>query len=189
VLLLLLATPAPAWAHGALGEPTGFAAGFAHPFGGADHLLAMVAVGLWGAFLGRPLVAALPVVFPAFMALGALAGMAGAPLPPSEAGIAVSLVALGLAVGFAVRAPVWAACLVVGMFGLFHGHAHGRELPVSADPGAYCAGFVLATGLLHLGGIVLGAARRLDWGERVLRGAGLAMAVSGLLFLRAAAGA
>jgi urease accessory protein len=181
------AVPTAAWAHGALGEPTGFGAGFLHPLAGADHLLAMVAVGLWGAILGRPLVAALPVVFPAFMAAGALFGLAGTVLPMAEAGVSASLLGLGLALALAWRAPVLAACALTGVFGFFHGYAHGRELPLSADPAAYCAGFVLATGLLHAAGIALGAARRLPWGDRATRIAGVSMAGLGAHFLLAAA--
>lgn len=185
--LAVASLPAVAQAHSALGRPIGFAAGFAHPFAGPDHALAMVSVGLWGAFLGRPLVAALPVVFPGFMALGALAGLAGAPLPPVELGIAGSVLALGLAVALRVRAPVWTACLIVGAFGLFHGYAHGVELPVSADPGAYCAGFVLATGLLHVGGVALGVLREWTLGERLVQAAGVGVALAGLAFLWGAA--
>lgn len=186
IALALLLAPPPAWAHDALGRAGGFAAGFGHPFAGLDHLLAMVAVGLWGAFLGRPLVTALPVIFPGLMALGALAALAGLPPPPVEAAIALSVLALGAAVGLGLKAPVWAACAIVGAFGFCHGYAHGRELPSSADPGAYCAGFVLATGLLHAAGIALGAVRTLHWGDGLLRLAGAAIAVGGVLFLRAA---
>jgi urease accessory protein len=119
---------------------------------GFDHLLAMVAVGLWGAVLGRPLIAALPVIFPAFMVVGGLLGIAGAPMAPVEIGIALSVLLLGAAIAARFVAPVWLACLLVGVFGLFHGYAHGQELPVSADPTAYGLGFVLATGALHGGG-------------------------------------
>jgi len=184
--LAILVMPSAAQAHAALGDAGGFTAGFLHPFGGMDHLLAMVAVGLWGAFLRRPLVVVLPIVFPTFMALGAVAGMATVPIPAIEVGIALSLVFLGLAVLLALKAPVWAACCLVGAFGLFHGYAHGQELPLSAEPAAYCTGFVLATGLLHAAGIGLGEARRLRWGAWALRGAGLVMSLAGGLFLRAA---
>ena len=109
-------------------------AGFVHPFTGVDHLLAMVSVGLWGAFLGRPLIAALPVIFPAVMAVGALLAMIGMPQPPIELGIAISVLVLGLAIATAWRAPVWLACVIVAVFALFHGFAHGTEIPSLADP-------------------------------------------------------
>ena len=107
--------PQAALAHSSNTLAGGFIAGFAHPFSGLDHLLAMVAVGLWGAFLGRPLIAALPVIFPAVMALGALLAMLGVPPPPIELGIAVSVLVLGLAIAAAWRAPVWLACAIVAM--------------------------------------------------------------------------
>jgi len=151
---LLLSTPAKA--HTGTGLPGGFVSGFIHPFSGVDHLLAMVSVGLWGAFLGRPLLYVLPMVFPAMMVVGAIMGMFVVPVPPVEIGIAVSVLVLGLCIALPVRAPVWAACLVVAMFAVFHGYAHGKELPSAADPISYSAGFVLATGLLHVSGICLG---------------------------------
>lgn len=186
IAALAVALPSAALAHSGQANPSGFVAGFSHPFGGLDHLLAMVAVGLWGAFLGRPMITALPVIFPAFMAVGAISGMAGLPLPSVELGIALSVLSLGLAIGLAFRAPIWAACLVVGAFGFFHGFAHGQELPMSADPAAYCLGFVLATGLLHVGGIAIGAAREWKWGERAVRLAGAIIAVAGAVFVQMA---
>ena len=176
----------PAAAHDGTGLPGGFIAGFLHPLSGLDHLLAMVSVGLWGAFLGRPLVYALPMVFPTAMALGGAVGMAGVALPPVELGIAASVLILGMMILFAVRAPVAVACLVVGMFALFHGYAHGAELPSAADPVGYSAGFVLCTGLLHLAGIALGLLRALPAGTLALRAAGGAIALSGMWFLFAA---
>lgn len=152
--LLLLAGPASA--HSGTGLPGGLTAGFLHPLTGLDHLLAMVSVGIWGAFLGRPLIYALPVIFPVMMVTGAELGMLEAPMPPVELGVALSVLGLGGAIAVGWRAPVWAACLLVGLFALFHGYAHGRELPSAADPLGYSAGFVLATGLLHLSGIALG---------------------------------
>ena len=152
--LLLIAGPASA--HGGTGLPGGLEAGFLHPLTGPDHLLAMVSVGIWGAFLGPPLIHALPAIFPLMMVAGAELGMLGAPMPPVELGVAASVLALGGAIAAGWRAPAWAACLLVGLFALFHGYAHGRELPSAADPLGYSAGFVLATGLLHLSGIALG---------------------------------
>jgi urease accessory protein len=182
-LVLAAALPAPAFAHEGTGLAGGFAAGFVHPLTGFDHMLAMIAVGLWGAYLGRPLVAALPVIFPSLMALGALLGMAGAPLPPVEAGIALSVLVLGLAIAFAVKPPNWVACVIVGVFGLFHGYAHGRELPSAADPVGYSAGFVLSTGLLHIAGVGLGFLKERPWGARLITAAGALIACSGVFFM------
>ena len=113
-------------AHVGTGLPGGWVSGFKHPFGGVDHLLAMVSVGLWGAFLGRPLIHILPVVFPAMMVVGAILGMFGAPLPRVEVGIALSVLVLGCCIALSLRAPVWVAALVVATFAVFHGFAHGR---------------------------------------------------------------
>ncbi len=145
-----------AQAHTGTGLAGGFGSGFRHPLGGADHLLAMICVGLWGAFLGRPLIFVLPVLFPSVMVVGAMLGMLGVPVPPVEFGIAVSVMALGACIAFAFKAPVWAACVIVAVFAIFHGYAHGKELPSAADPIGYSAGFVLATGSLHLLGVGIG---------------------------------
>ena len=182
LLLLLAAMPSPAMAHDGTGLAGGFVAGFTHPLSGFDHMLAMVAVGIWGAFLGRPLVYALPMLFPSAMALGGGIGMAGIPLPPVELGIAISVVALGALIFFAVRLPVVVACAIIAVFALFHGYAHGLELPSAADPIGYSAGFVLCTGLLHLAGIALGTVRALPAGTLALRGVGGVMALVGVWF-------
>lgn len=176
----------PAQAHTGTGLAGGFIAGFEHPLSGPDHLLAMVAVGIWGAFLGRPLVVALPVIFPMMMSVGGILGIENIPFPPVEFGIALSVLLLGLAILGAIRAPVWAACLVVGLFALFHGYAHGQELPSAADPIGYSAGFVLATGLLHVFGILIGLLREIPWGTAVARGVGGLIAAAGVFFLSAA---
>ncbi len=182
LLLILAIIPSPAMAHDGTGLAGGFMAGFIHPLSGFDHMLAMVAVGIWGAFLGRPLVYALPMLFPSAMALGGGIGMAGIPLPPVELGIALSVVVLGAMIFFALRLPVLAACAIIAVFALFHGYAHGMELPSAADPIGYSAGFVLCTGLLHLAGIALGALRTLPAGTVALRGVGGLMALVGLWF-------
>jgi urease accessory protein len=154
VAALLLGSPAEA--HVGTGLAGGFAAGFIHPLAGIDHLLAMVSLGLWGAFLGRPLIYALPVIFPAVMVGGAVLGMLDVPLPPVEIGIALSVLVLGGCILLALKAPVWPASLIVATFAVFHGYAHGKELPSAADPIGYSVGFVLATGLLHVLGICIG---------------------------------
>lgn len=143
----------------------------------------MVAVGLWGAYLGRPMIAALPVIFPGVMAFGALLAIMNFPEPPVELGIAVSVLALGAAIAFQYRASIWVAGALTGMFGLFHGYAHGAEIPSLADPVAYSTGFVLATGSLHVAGIGLGMIRGLPGGNAVTRGIGAIIAVCGLYFI------
>ena len=180
---VLTIVPQTAQAHSSKNLTGGFMAGFIHPFTGVDHLLAMVSVGLWGAFLGRPLIAALPVIFPAVMAVGALLAMIGVPQPPIELGIAISVLALGLAIATAWRAPVWLACAIVALFAVFHGFAHGTEIPSLVDPIAYSTGFMLATGSLHLAGIGLGTINSLRGGAVITRGMGGAVALAGLYFL------
>jgi len=181
--------PTPAQAHMGTGLPGGFISGFLHPFSGADHLLAMVSVGLWGAFLGRPLLYVLPVVFPAMMVVGAILGMFVVPMPPVQIGIAVSVLVLGLCIALSLKAPVWAACGVVALFAVFHGYAHGRELPSAADPIGYSAGFVLATGLLHVSGICLGFLNHWRQGVMATRSIGAVIAAAGAWFLFQAVGA
>lgn len=183
--LICVATmvPTPAQAHDGTGLAGGFIAGALHPLAGVDHILAMISVGLWGAFLGRPLVYALPMLFPAAMVVGAALGMVGVGFPPVELGIAVSVATLGAMILFAVRAPLVVACGIVGFFALFHGYAHGTELPSATDPVGYSAGFVLSTGLLHVIGIGFGLLRAVSAGATTLRAAGGAIALSGIWFL------
>ena len=181
--LLLLVSSAPAFAHSAKSLALGFFGGFMHPISGPDHLLAMFAVGLWGAFLGKPLVYLLPVIFPNLMAVGGVLGMAGLPLPPVEMGISLSVIVLGIAILARWRAPVWLAGIIVAVFGLLHGYAHGLELPSMADPVAFCLGFVLATGLLHVAGIGVGLLRNRPGGEVALRAGGGVIAMAGCYFL------
>jgi urease accessory protein len=181
-MLLCLAAVSPTLAH--TGDMAGgFVGGLAHPLFGADHVAAMVAVGLWGAFLGAPAIYLLPIVFPLVMALGGVLGIAGIPLPGVEIGIALSAVVLGLAVVLAARPPLAIAALLVGLFAIFHGYAHGAELPPGADALAYSAGFVTATGLLHLTGIGFGSLARWPAGRFAVRAAGGAIALAGVAFL------
>jgi urease accessory protein len=180
--LLCLGAGLPAWAHtGSTGG--GFLGGLAHPALGPDHIVAMIAVGLWGAFLGPPAIYTLPVVFPLVMAGGGVLGILGVPLPGVELGIAVSAVVLGLMVALAVKPPLWIAAVLVGTFAIFHGYAHGAELPPGADALAYSAGFVIATGVLHLLGIGFGLLARWPAGRIAVRMAGGAIALAGLVFL------
>lgn len=173
----------PTLAHTGENLAGGFLGGFAHPLFGPDHLVAMVAVGLWGAFLGAPAIWLLPIVFPLVMAGGGVIAILGVPLPGVETGIALSAVVLGLMVALAARPPMWIAAIIVGAFAIFHGHAHGAELPPGADAMAYSFGFVLATGLLHLAGIAFGFLSRWPAGRLAVRTAGGAIAIAGVAFL------
>lgn len=175
--------PVVALAHEEKGQAVGFLAGLAHPVSGADHVLAMVAVGLWGAVLGPPAIWVLPVAFPVVMALGGLMGLVGIPVPGVEIGIAVSAIVLGAMVLAEVRPPLWLAAGVVAFFAIFHGHAHGRELPEGASALLYSFGFVVATGLLHAAGILLGVAHRWSAGRQLVRAAGGGVALAGIFFL------
>jgi urease accessory protein len=179
----LLISMHPAAAHTEGGLAGGFASGFAHPLLGADHVAAMVAVGLWGAFLGAPAIWLLPIVFPLVMALGGVLGILGVPLPGVEIGIAVSAVVLGMMVALAVRPHLAIAAILVGAFAIFHGYAHGAELPEGGNAVAYSVGFVIATGLLHLFGIAIGLLTRWPAGVTAVRFAGSAIAIAGLVFL------
>ncbi len=173
----------PAWAHEQQGQATGFLTGLAHPVSGLDHVLAMVAVGLWGAQLGAPAIWLLPVTFPLVMAVGGFLGLVGVPLPGVEIGIAVSAVVLGTLVALEARPPSWVAAVAVGFFALFHGHAHGTELPAGQSGLLYSLGFVVATGALHACGIGIGLVHRWPWGRWLLRLAGAAVAAAGAYFL------
>ncbi|RAI43535.1 HupE/UreJ family protein [Rhodoplanes roseus] len=186
---LLAAIPlAPALAHTGSGVAIGLQSGLLHPITGADHLVAMVAVGLWGAQLGAPAIWVLPITFPLVMAVGGLIGLAGVPLPFVEPVVALSGLALGLLIALHVRPPLWAAAVLVGVFAIFHGYAHGRELPGAADPTAYAVGFVVATGLLHLTGILIGVLVAWPAGARLVRVCGAAIGCVGLYFLLASVG-
>ena len=184
LLLAAFFTSTLASAHSDAGTISGgFMSGFLHPMLGLDHVVAMVAVGLWGVFLGRPAIWILPVVFPLVMALGGALGVVGVEIPGIETGIALSGLVLGLAVAFAVKPPIWMAAILVGAFAIFHGHAHGTELPTAANPLIYSIGFVIGTGLLHLAGIAFGELSRWTWGKYVVRSGGVVIAVIGLGFL------
>jgi urease accessory protein len=183
--LLLLASTA-AFAHTGVGTTSGFAHGFAHPIGGIDHVLAMVAVGLFAAHLGGRALWAVPLSFVTMMAAGGAAGMGGMELPFVEIGIGLSVVVLGAAVAFRLHLPTVAAMALVGLFAIFHGHAHGAEMPETASGFEYALGFVLATAGLHGCGIGLGLALgRMGeaTGGRISRVAGSAMALAGLAIL------
>jgi urease accessory protein len=184
VIAILLALAPNAQAHILPDEGGGFKAGFHHPWSGLDHICAMVAVGLWGAQLGGRAMWLLPVVFPLVMSVGGFFGLIGVPLPGQEIGIALSALLLGTMVCLEVKPKnlVWPAILV-GVFGFYHGHAHGVELPPGESGLLYSIGFVLATGTLHACGITIGLVHRWAAGKIVLRVAGAAIAACGIYFL------
>ena len=183
IAVLLIVYTSAASAHSGAGISGGFTSGFLHPIFGWDHVIAMVAVGLWGAFLGSPAIWILPVIFPLVMALGGALGVIGVPIPAVETGIATSAIVLGSMVAFAVRPPIWIAAVIVGSFAIFHGYAHGTELPNAANPLAYSIGFVISTGLLHLSGIAFGLLVRWPIGKVIVRAGGGLIALVGVGFL------
>lgn len=172
-LAALATLPTLAHAHPGHVELLGFASGFAHPLAGADHLLAMLAVGLWGAQLGGRAQWLLPVSFVSFMLLGAGLGIAGVAVPGVEQGIVVSVLLLGLLLVRAARLPLAIGAALVAGFAAMHGLAHGSEMPIAASVPAYTFGFMLSTALLHMAGLALGfglRAGRMGWGSRMLGG-------------------
>jgi urease accessory protein len=183
LLPLLLLWPTGASAHILGDQAGGFISGFAHPISGLDHILAMVSVGLWGAQLGPPAIWLLPVTFPMVMAFGGMLGLMGIPLPGTEIGIALSAIGLGAMVASEARPPLWIAAALVAFFAIFHGHAHGTELPPDESGVLYSIGFVVATGLLHLTGIGIGLIHRWKAGEVTLRLSGAGVAIAGCVFL------
>jgi urease accessory protein len=170
-------------AHTEAGEALGFVSGAHHPISGLDHVLAMLAVGLWGAQLGPPALWLLPVTFPMVMALGGMMGLLGIRLPGVEFGIAVSAIGLGAMVLTECRPPLWIAATIVGLFALFHGHAHGTELPAGQSGLLYSMGFVITTGGIHGVGISIGLIHRWGIGRVLLRIAGSLIMVAGVVFL------
>lgn len=182
-LLLLLLSTQSAFAHVEGGQATGLITGLQHPWSLLDHVLAMIAVGLWGAQLGRPSMWLLPIAFPVMMAAGAMMGLLEIPVPEVKIGIAFSAILLGLMVLAEVRSKLAVSIALVGFFAIFHGHAHGTELPPGQSGLLYSMGFVIATGCLHGLGISLGLAKELPAGRLALRGAGFFIAVMGGFFL------
>ena len=183
---LMALVPSLAYAHTGVGDPIGFAHGFIHPITGIDHVLAMVMVGMFAWQLGGRALWLVPTTFVLVMALGGALGVAGIGVPFVEAGIALSVIVLGAVVAFGIKAPVAVAMAVVGLFAIFHGHAHGSEMPESAAGLAYGFGFMLATALLHVAGVGLGFV--IGWaGEKqgpiVARTAGGAAALAGVAIL------
>lgn len=183
LLLYMLFVPASAFAHVKGGEVIGLLSGIKHPISGLDHVLAMITVGLWGAQLGAPAVWLLPVTFPMVMAFGGLLGLMGVNLPGIEIGIAVSAIALGFAVFREAKLNLWVAAVLVGFFAIFHGYAHGAELPPGGNGLIYSIGFVVMTGCLHATGIAFGLVHRWSAGRAALRTAGACVSLAGVFFL------
>lgn len=183
VAFALLLWPATAMAHVEAGQAGGMLSGLSHPVSGFDHVLAMVAVGLWGAQLGLAAVWVLPVAFPMMMAMGGALGLMGIPLPGVEIGIAVSAIILGALILGEVKMPLSAAIAIVAFFAVFHGHAHGTELAPGQNAMLYSIGFVVSTGCLHGIGIAIGLVHRWKPGRIVLRAAGLLVMLGGLYYL------
>jgi urease accessory protein len=183
LLLIGVSLASPALAHVQQGQAAGFLSGLMHPVSGLDHVLAMVAVGLWGAQLGAPAIWLLPVAFPLVMAFGGFLGLVGVPLPGVEFGISTSGILLGSMVATQSRPPLWLAAAIVAFFAVFHGHAHGTEVPARQSAMLYSAGFVVATGGLHATGVAIGWVHRWPWGQMALRAAGGLIAAAGVFFL------
>lgn len=183
LLAVLLLAPTLAHAHTGIGGTSGFAHGFEHPLLGLDHLLAMIAVGLWAAQIGGRALWAVPLTFVSVMAVGGSLGLAGVPVPFVEQGIATSVLLLGLLIALAVRMPLAFSIPLVGLFAICHGHAHGAEMPETASGLAYAAGFMLATAALHSVGIGLGIAIQRGTSAPVIRFAGAAIAAAGIYLL------
>lgn len=183
VLVFFIVSTA-AEAHVLGGPGTGLMQGLAHPLSGVDHLLAMIAVGLWAAQAGGRAMWLVPLAFVAAMTAGCVAAILGMPLPLVESGILGSLIVFGLFVAFAARLPTAAVMMIVGLLAVFHGHAHGTEMPQTASAALYGLGFVLATSLLHLTGVFAAIYCKPGLGGRLVRGGGGAIAATGvILFL------
>lgn len=182
VPLLLLAT-SPVYAHPLHGAVGGFAGGLLHPLLGIDHLLAMVAVGIWAAQLGGAALWKVPLAFIGTLLIGAVIGMAGIGLPMIEPMVAASVMALGIAISLRAQLPTALASLVVAAFALFHGHAHMTELPAAVSVFTYVAGFTLTTVLLHGIGIVTGYLLQRHTPVAVLRAGGIGLAGVGVWLL------
>ncbi len=179
-LVLLLFLPGVALAHTGAGETTSFMHGFSHSINGIDHLLAMVAVGLWASQIGGRALWAVPCTFVAVMVLGGVLGFSGVTVPFIEAGILISILILGILIASAFKLPLGYSVLIVGFFAIFNGYAHGVEIPATIPAISYIVGFALATAILHLAGISLGMLLQKIKLQSINRFAGGAIALSGI---------
>jgi urease accessory protein len=180
-LTLLFSQTAFAHTFGAQGAS--FYQGFIHPLSGLDHLLAMLAVGIWAVQIGAHARWLMPAAFLAMLALGGGMGMLGWPLPQVELGIAGSVVVFGLLIAGVAKMPLWLSMGVAGLFALFHGHAHGAEMPQAAMPWLYALGFLLTTAMLHGLGVLTGLAHQYQWPARWVRLGGVGLAAAGVWLL------
>lgn len=183
IFLLLLLAPGLAFAHTGIGAASGWADGLRHPFLGLDHLCAMIAVGLWAMQLGGRARWLAPATFVCVMAAGGWLGMAAIPLPFVEGGILASLLVLGALIAAAIRLPILASMALVGFFALFHGYAHGAEMPHSNSGLSYAFGFMLSTSALHLVGIIIASSLDRAGFPHWLRLAGAALFGGALFFV------
>lgn len=180
----ICALPESSFAHSSEGISGGIVGGFMHPIGGLDHITAMVAVGILGAFLGSNAKWILPVVFPLVMVVGGVMGILNLPFGYLETGIALSSVILGGMIAWGYKKiPLWIAGIAVSIFAVFHGYAHGAEMGENTQALAYAIGFVIATGLLHLAGILFGEIQKIPYGTHILRASGGIIALAGFGFL------
>ena len=176
----VLLLPSFAYAHVGVGEASGFMHGLTHPVSGLDHVCAMVAVGLWAAQMGGRSVWAVPLTFVSVMALGGALPMLGISLSFVEQGIVLSVLLLGVLIAASIRLPLWLSSGMVGLFALWHGHAHGAEMPALATGIEYALGFVLATVLLHVIGIAFGFGMQRLAHERAVHLTGASIALCGV---------
>jgi urease accessory protein len=183
---IVVLLPAVASAHVGTDATHGLLQGLSNPLSGIDHVLAMVAVGLFAAHLGGGVLYFVPAAFIAVMALAGVAGSAGVDVPLVEFGIGTSIVVLGFVVAFQLNVPTAVAAALVGFFAIFHGHAHGTEIPEAATGITYGIGFVCATALLHAIGIGLGLGLGRaghGYGRRILQAGGWTMSLAGVAIL------
>lgn len=180
LLSFFLFIPLPAYAHTGIGQTMGFVHGLTHPFIGLDHILAMVAVGIWASQIGGKGTWAIPATFVGIMSFGGLLGASGIRVPFFEEGIAMSVLILGVLIAAAMRLPLVTSAILVGLFAVFHGYAHGEEMPGTASGLTYGMGFAFATTLLHLCGIGLGTLLRDTGKVMVVRYTGGAIAMGGI---------
>lgn len=180
LLVFFFFLPSIALAHTGIGQATGFTHGFWHPIGGVDHILAMVAVGLWATQSGGRTLWVFPCVFVGIMSLGAALKFTGIPAPLIEEWILISIFILGILIAGAFKISLLYSSLIVGLFAIVHGYAHGAEIPESISAVSYAVGFALATAMLHLAGIGLGMFMQKINLQTINRFAGAVIAMSGI---------
>jgi len=183
VFIFICFTPLLAHAHMYGSNTNGFLSGFLHPISGLDHFLAMFSVGLWGALIGGRSVWTLPVTFPLLMVVGGILGILAVPIPSVEIGIALSIIVLGLGITLNWKPSEWIVLALISVFAIFHGHAHGTELPNAVNPSDYALGFVIATGLIHILGIAVGIISLKIFSQKLIRGLGALVILGGAYFL------